>query len=410
MAEMGVCGTIGGETVRSAATMFSGIGAPELAMPGWNWRWCAETDPFASAVLAERFGHQNLGDVAAPDFADRSLTHGRPDVVVFGSPCQSFSIAGQRRGLADPRGDLALVALGVVGRIRPAWFVLENVPGLLSSDGGRDFGTLLGAVGDLGYGFAWRVLDAQHFGVAQRRRRVFVVGHLGDWRRAATLLFEPASLCGHPPPRREAGQETVVDIIKGTAIGRKPEAGPQRGDVISDGSCFTLTTNEVHAVAAPVASCPRGGSGYRNDTDRADDLITYPTLSAHEGGTLTHIPPIVVPALSTGGGKAGRGYPAVAYRTSPNCGAWETGDRTDSLTTGSDPSAHLVQQPAMAVRRLTPLECERLQGIPDGHTAITYRGKPTADGPRYRAIGNSMAVPVMRWILRRVGRISKCVT
>jgi DNA (cytosine-5)-methyltransferase 1 len=118
----------------------------------------------------------NLGDVTEID-ADAVEP---VDLIVFGSPCQSFSVAGKRLGLDDPRGNLALVALRLVGRIRPAWVVFENVPGLLSSDGGRDFGAFLGLLGECGYGFAYRILDAQHAGVPQRRRRVFVVGYLCD--------------------------------------------------------------------------------------------------------------------------------------------------------------------------------------------------------------------------------------
>lgn len=123
----------------TAATLFSGIGAPETAMPHWRWPWHAEIEKFPAAVLAARHPESiNLGDVSADDFADRAAATARPDVLVFGSPCQSFSVAGKRLGLDDPRGNLALVALRVVGRLRPGWFVFENVPGLLSSDGGRD--------------------------------------------------------------------------------------------------------------------------------------------------------------------------------------------------------------------------------------------------------------------------------
>src|SRR5262245_42902125 len=124
-----------------AATLFSGIGAPECAMPHWRWAWSAEIEKFPAAVMAARHpGSINLGDVTAHDFADRAAAIARPDVLVFGSPCQSYSVAGKRLGLDDPRGNLALVALGIVARVKPRWFVFENVPGLLSSSDGRDFG------------------------------------------------------------------------------------------------------------------------------------------------------------------------------------------------------------------------------------------------------------------------------
>jgi DNA (cytosine-5)-methyltransferase 1 len=156
------------------------------------------------------------------------------DLIVYGSPCQSFSVAGKRLGLADDRGGLALVALGLIGRIRPRWLVLENVHGLLSSGSGRDFGTILGALAKLGYGFAYRVLDAQFFGVPQRRRRVFVVGCLGDWRAAAAVLFEREGLRRDPPPSREAGERVAPTIESradaaggaGIAYGGNRQSGP----------------------------------------------------------------------------------------------------------------------------------------------------------------------------------------
>ena len=221
-------------------SLFSGIEAASVAWEPFGWRcaWTAEIDPFASAVLRHRYPDvPNLGDVNEIEPGAIEPV----DLVVFGSPCQSFSVAGKRLGLDDPRGNMALVGLRVVGAIRPRWVVWENVPGVLSSDGGRDFGAFLGLLGELGYGFAYRVLDAQHFGVPQRRRRVFVVGYLGDWRPPAAVLFEPESLRGNPAPRREAGQ----------------------------------------GVARPVASCAPGGSGYRHDADTADSLIAHAVRGKH---------------------------------------------------------------------------------------------------------------------------------
>jgi len=429
------------------ASIFDGLGAAHLAAPpDWECVASSEIDPHALSVLAHRWPeHRQVGDVTAFDW---DTLHGSVDLVCGGSPCQSFSIAGGRLGLDDPRGNLALVFLDVVRRSGARWFVYENVPGLLSSDGGRDFGAFLGLVGQLGYGYAYRVLDAQYSGVPQRRRRVFVVGYLGDWRPAAAVLLEPGGMRGDSPPRREEGQ----------------------------------------GVARSLASCPDGGSGYRNDADTADNLIAEwparvaPTLNAHFGDKLgledrhalngaglfvTHT--LRADGFDASEDGAGRGTPLVptAYRTSPNCGVWETGDRIDALTTGSDPTSHVVAftckdsgadcgemsptlramghdgshanaggQVAVAfqcqgtnvgavdlpslrsgnghttggvpgiagagVRRLTPVECERLQGIPDNHTLVPHRGKPMADGPRYKLVGNSWAVPVARWIFARV--------
>ena len=200
----------------SYATFCSGIGAPELAWSRLGWRplWASEIEPFPSAVLAHHHPDlPNLGDMETINGSEAIKTYGRPDVVCAGTPCQSFSVAGLRAGMDDPRGNLALVYLRLVDEMRPDWIVWENVPGVLSSGQGRDFGSFLGALAELRYGFAWRILDAQWWGVAQRRRRVFVVGHSsGDWRRPAAVLLESASLRGDPAPSREAGEGVTHDV------------------------------------------------------------------------------------------------------------------------------------------------------------------------------------------------------
>ena len=183
----------------------SGVEAATVAWHplGWKPRWFSEIEKFPSAVLAHHYPDvPNHGDMTTfKEWPDDPI-----DLLVGGTPCQSFSIAGLRKGLDDPRGNLMLTYLAIAARYKPRWVAWENVPGVLSSNRGRDFGTFLGALGQLGYGFAYRVLDAQYFGVAQRRRRVFVVGYLGDWRRAAAVLFERESLSGHPAPCRETRQ------------------------------------------------------------------------------------------------------------------------------------------------------------------------------------------------------------
>ena len=193
----------------------SGIEAASCAWEplGWEPVGFSEIEPFPSAVLAHRFPSvKNYGDMTKyKEWKDV----GQFDVLVGGTPCQSFSVAGLRKGLNDPRGNLMLTFGAIADHFKPTWIVWENVPGVLSSNGGRDFGSFLGMLGELGYGVAYRVLDAQYFGVAQRRRRVFVVGYLGDWRRAAKVLFESESLCGYPPPSREARE----GITGATAFG-----------------------------------------------------------------------------------------------------------------------------------------------------------------------------------------------
>ena len=184
----------------------AGIEAASVAWHelGWTPVAFSEIEKFPSAVLAHHYPNvPNWGDMTKfKEWPDANI-----NVLVGGTPCQSFSVAGLRKGLADPRGNLMLTYLAIADKYRPEWLVWENVPGVLSSNKGRDFGALLGGMAELGYGFCYRVLDAQYFGVAQRRRRVFVVGHLGNWQRAAAVLFERESLCGNPAPRRETGQE-----------------------------------------------------------------------------------------------------------------------------------------------------------------------------------------------------------
>ena len=183
----------------------SGIEAATVAWHSLGWTPVAfsEIEPFPCSLLAHHYP-----DV--PNWGDMTLfqrwPHADIDVLVGGTPCQSFSVAGLRKGLDDPRGNLMLTYLAIAAKYRPEWMVWENVPGVLFSNGGRDFASLLRGLDELGYGWAYRVLDAQYFGVAQRRRRVFVVGHLGDWHRAAAVLFERHSLSGHPAPSREKGE------------------------------------------------------------------------------------------------------------------------------------------------------------------------------------------------------------
>ena len=197
------------------ASVCDGIGAVHVAWQplGWRCAWISEIEPFANAVVEHHWGFENIGDMT---LLTEERLNGRTNInlLVGGTPCQSFSVAGLRRGLADPRGNLALVFLRLVDLLRPRWVVWENVPGVLSSGRGRDFGCFLGAMGQLGYGFAWRVLDAQFFGVPQRRRRVFVVGHFGDWRPAVAVLLEPEGLCRNPSPRRAPRTEVARAVTR----------------------------------------------------------------------------------------------------------------------------------------------------------------------------------------------------
>jgi DNA (cytosine-5)-methyltransferase 1 len=399
-------------------SLFSGIEAASAAwLPlGWCCAWVAEIDPFACAVLRHHYPDvPNLGDVNRidPDAVEPV------DLIVFGSPCQSFSVAGKRLGLDDPRGNMALVGLRVVGRIRPRWVVWENVPGVLSSDEGRDFGAFLGLLGELGYGFAYRVLDAQHAGVPQRRRRVFVVGYLGDWRPAAAVLFEPESLRGDTPPRREAGQNATAKSLCSTDGGIDREDrhtliafsakdhGADHGDTAPTLRAGGHDRSHANAGVMPaIAFQSNAGRDFTADEDRSP-----PMRAAGAGGTggiaIAHsLRPDGFDASEDG---TGRGTPLVvvpiqnATRGQDQNGLGVGGE---AMFTLDGASQHAVGS-AMSVRRLLPVETERLQGFPDGWTDVPYRGKPASDGPRYRAIGNSMAVPCIKWLGTRIQSVNE---
>jgi DNA (cytosine-5)-methyltransferase 1 len=430
----------------------SGIEAASVAWHplGWRASFLSEIETFPRAVLQHYYPDTPLHG----DFTTIQAGQYEPiDLLAGGTPCQSFSVAGLRGGMADARGNLALEYLRLADRLKPRWIFWENVPGVLSSWSGAeppsdlvegqeweatetsDFGCFLQGLSELGYGWAYRSLDAQYAGLAQRRERVFVVGYLGDWRRAAAVLFEPASLRGDSAPRRTKGKDVAPTISS------RPTGGGGLGtDFDLDGG---LIARSLRAQA---------NSSHREDSDnfipvafggnnQAGPIDVATACNAHGGphGRLDfESETFVTHSLRADGFDAsedgtGRGTPLVpvAYRTSPNCGAWDTGDRVDSLTTGTDQTSHLIGfqssqsgvrevethatldanngsrrhngvHTGSAVRRLTPLECARLQGFPDDYLDIPYRGKPAADGPRYKALGNSWAVPVVRRIGRRI--------
>ena len=342
----------------------AGIEAATVAWHDLGWEAAAysEIEPFPSGVLAHHYPTvPNVGDMIK--FKEWDI--GSINLLVGGTPCQSFSIAGLRKGLDDPRGNLMLTYLAIAKQYSPKWLVWENVPGVLSSNGGNDFASFLRGLGELGYGFAYRILDAQYFGVAQRRRRVFVIGCLGDWRSAAAVLFERHSLSGHPAPSRKTKKDVAGPItagiskgmrgtegvesnwavpisygIPGNWIGRKPENGGNAVEPMRDvAPCLTKT--DRHGVAQPITFGAQM-SNPQTDVDLCQTLQLKNPM-------------------------------AVAQH--------------------------------MAVRRLTPVECERLQGFPDNYTNIPWRNKPESpDGPRYKSLGNSMAVPVMKWIGERINQ------
>ena len=363
----------------------------------------------------------NLGDMTKLT-QNETFRASSIDLLVGGTPCQSFSVAGLRRGLADPRGNLMLTFLALADAKKPRWIVWENVPGVLSSNGGKDFGTFLGALGELGYGFAYRVLDAQHFGVAQRRRRVFVVGYLGDWRPAAAVLFERESLSRDSKSSRKKGQETPTDAeggvgatgfagnVESNVAAAQPIILDDQGGsvmrVIQDGICGTLR-RETHG-HEPLIAQPKYFESHPNDSRVTGPHDIGNTVSARYGTGGGNTPLVSQPFR-----KVRRAQSETDFET------WEKDEKANTLNCfdqGDVRSTNVVAQPipinTMAIRRLTPFETEILQGFPRGWTQIPYRNKPAdqcPDGPRYKACGNSMAVPVMRWIGQRIQLIDTII-
>ena len=305
----------------------SGIEAATVAWKnlGWNPLGFSEVDKFPSAVLKYHYPNvPNLGDMT--NYKEWNINE-PVDLIIGGTPCQSFSISGLRKGLEDPRGNLALTYIGLLDHFKPKYFIWENVPGVLSSNKGKDFSSFIRAIQEIGYGFAYRTLDAQYFGVPQRRKRVFVVGcSSGDWRSAAKILFESESLSRDTEKSRQK---------------RKDSTKETRGSFTTDNRWPARISNTL-------------------------DVAYHDKLGLEDQHINANCPKFV--PVSIQGNLIGRNK---------------------------------------FIRRLTPVECERLQGFPCGYTEIPYDNRPhTPDGHRYKALGNSMAVPVVKWIGERVNGIN----
>jgi DNA (cytosine-5)-methyltransferase 1 len=433
-----------------------GIGAAHVwhDQLGWECAGTSEIEPFPAAVVEQRYGFKNFGDFT------RINRDGGPqcrpvDLLVGGTPCQSFSVAGLRKGLDDPRGNLALEYLALADRLRCQWLVWENVPGVLSVDKGRAFGSFLGALVELGYGYAYRTLDAQHFGVPQRRRRVFVVANLGDWRRPAAVLFERHSLQGHSTPSRKTRERVAAPLTSGAGTGRGNPAGRRQEDdenivahsLKAQSNCKHRADSETYIVAPTLDAsyatkwgcssvakslCSHGGRfDYETETF-VTHALSAEGHDASEDGTGRGVPRVtaiqeraVCENANAGSDGAGfrddgqaftleaRGVPqsvamAVNFRGRENGTQIELGgEQATAVRAGGGTSSKSHALVHSGVRRLTPRECERLQGFPDDYTLIKFRGKPAKDSPRYRAIGNSMARPVMLWIGQRIDAVDK---
>lgn len=413
-------------------SLFSGIEAASVAWGPLGWEPIAfsEIEPFPCALLKQRFPQvPNLGDITKIDW---SSYRGKADVIVGGSPCQSFSIAGNREGLKGESG-LMFEYIRAVREVLPRYFVWENVPGALSSEKGAAFGQLLHEMDVIGYGLALRVLDAQFFGVAQRRRRVFLVGCLGNAGRAAQILFDGESMRWDRPSSRDKRKSLAANAKsrlgrcysmlvrcgcaggKGALaqddIGMTDKNGPH-GDGINEDLSFTLNTTDRHAVAylpfnpTQVTSKQNGNNPQWGDpchtlsaTDRTPHVICMADANAKAAidedlcGTL-HVggdPSFVAVEASNGEDVVG----ALCARDYKGVGSQYV---SEGKVIAQKDDAHYI------VRKLMPIECERLQGFPDRWTDIEFKGKPASDAARYKALGNSMAVPVMHWIGKQIAR------
>lgn len=369
-------------------SLFSGIEAATVAWEplGWEPVCFAELDPFPCAVLEHRYPHvPNVGDVTKVNW---KKFKNKCDIVVGGSPCQSFSVAGKREGLSGESG-LMFEYIRAVREVRPRWFLWENVPGALSSEGGEAFRQLLSEMDKLGYGLAWRILDAQFFGVAQRRRRVFLVGRLGACP-PVEVLFEPEGMRGDHPSSREKRQELAAAAERGASCaGFKFHQGAGAGSISFEPEQSPTCTADWHNPAVFT-----GDAGCLNPEDPQSKRIFTPDSCG--------------PTLSSGAGEGMNIQSSVFCMADDNAKAAIDEGMCGSLKVGG--SAPSIAQGRMVVRRLTPMECERLQGFPDDWTRIPYRGKSAEecpDGPRYKAIGNSFAVPVVRWIGERIAMADK---
>jgi DNA (cytosine-5)-methyltransferase 1 len=379
----------------------SGIEAASVAWEplGWKAAWFSEIEPFPCAVLKHHYPDvPNLGDMTKlPDLIRNGQVE-VPDLLCGGTPCQAFSVAGLRRSLSDERGNLSLTFCEIADAIdekRKSIIFWENVPGVLNTKDNAFGCFLAGLAGEdealipprgrwTNAGFvdgpqravAWRVLDAQYFGVAQRRRRVFVVASARADFDPAAVLFEFDGVRRDSAPSREAGQ------------GAAPTVGT--------GAPFSRTGNDRVETDAIISMCLNAGGMGRLDAESETLLpCVAPTIEAVDGRKWNS-------NQWVNNGKAIVSIQDVTPREKAQNGIGYAEEQSPMLDTR--PESNAVVQ-AMQVRRLTPVECERLQGFPDGYTNIPWRGKPESpDGPRYKALGNSWAVPVVRWIGERIAR------
>ena len=355
-------------------SLFSGIGGFDLALnrAGFDGAWMCEIDKSCQNVLRDHFEGVRIYDDV------RSIGKGnaeRVDVIVGGFPCQDLSVAGKRAGLTGKRSGLWFEFARVIDELEPRWVVIENVPGLLSSNRGQDFAVILRWLVERGYGVCWRILDAQYFGVPQRRRRVFIVGSLGSGR-SAEVLFERESCIGDTAPSREKGEGSPTSTLRGFGHGWQGQRNDTNAVMVqsTDGA---LQARDCHGIGTTiddkaVVVAFSAGNSEKSYGIGAEENVTPPIKSGSSG--TNQVPTICWEPRSQDG------VPRFHNSITPPLNTAQGGQR----------------QPMVGVRRLTPTECERLQGFPDNWT------DGQSDSTRYRQLGNAVAVPVVEWIVRRI--------
>lgn len=404
-------------------TFFSGIGGFDLAFEqaGFTVNSMCEIDQHAQGILLRHFPDAKLYDDIRKVGSE---THGKTGGIVCGGfPCQDLSIAGKRAGLVGERSGLWYEFARVIDELEPGWVVIENVPGLLSSNKGRDFAVILRWLVERGYGVSWRVLDAQYFGVAQRRRRVFIVGSLGSGR-SAEVLFESESGAGDTPKGREAGKEVAYSLRANPSHSGDKGDGGINTTMIAEPLFFDAAqiTSKQHGSLPSTVSQPLNTLGQmsvfarqrsdeykegdivetisQRDYKSASDLISYNVTFCDTNGTRKDRP--------NGGLYVNETEHANTLATNGNNElmiAWQMNHASEVYRESSGDTVPTLQArmgtggnnvPLVGVRRLTPTECERLQGFPDGWT------DGQSDSQRYKQLGNAVAVPVVRWIAERI--------
>ena len=346
-------------------SLFSGIGGFDLGFSraGMTVVAICEKDPAARSVARRHFPEATMFE----DVREVHIERGAIDLLCGGFPCQDLSTAGKRQGLAGDRSGLWFEFARIIDEAEPAWVVIENVPGLFSSNDGRDFAVIVRWLADRGYGVGWRVLDAQGFGLAQRRKRVFIVGSFGN-QRGCTVLLDAESVSGDFGSRRSAGNDgagaaTDVVAIQGNIVDRQHGGANGKGYAVG-APMYTLTAADRHAVAY-------------------HEFPVFALNLSYDGGIAENAPMYTVSSAIA--------RQAVAFS------GQHPGWRPDVEIS---PTVTTIRKNNVAkdgvVRRLTPTECERLQGFPDGWTA------GQSDAKRHRQLGNAVAVPVAEWIGRRI--------